>query len=500
VIGESTTAAAPIAIYNASKRYKYSPNWTYYNTLSNLPWTTPGGDIDTSTVSTQSVGGTINTLYTWDVLSLVQRQASGDSAGAFIVKQQDENVDNMLQFAGSSNIDVPSADVPVLKVWWVPATGAQSRWQFQTVPLTGRSSVSVNLASGNLLLQAGDLHLNGTGLDLSFGHYYNGLNGPVAGKWDFGPGRDTYLVPDQFGDGTAQYTGASGATVAFTRNQDGTYNTPSGLDVTLAASSGTLAVCTNASYAYVITGHSDQSKQYFDSSGYLIGAADNNGNANCYRYDANHNLTSIVDSKGRTTSFARTSTTTTITDPGNRTYVYTFNTSGRLTKYTDAAGKNTMYAYDANGMLNKVTDPKGNVTNFTYNMSTWNMGSGYRVATITRVCTCGNQVWTFTYNSQDDQASAPFYTSVRDPRSHDWKFYYDGFGRIIKSVDPDGHEQSTTILARRPTRSGRRRPSATTRPAAACSKARTCSGRSRLCRGRRTGRPSPMARVGPSCT
>ncbi|GAB2699202.1 LamG-like jellyroll fold domain-containing protein [Kitasatospora kifunensis] len=53
-------------------------------------------------------------------------------------------------------------------------------------------------------------------------------------------------------------------------------------------------------------------------------------------------------------------TTTTVTDPGNNTLTYKYDThTARLTSYADAYNHTTSYTYDTNGFLYTVTDPDG---------------------------------------------------------------------------------------------------------------------------------------------
>lgn len=435
--GESTTNSAPIAVYNATKQFDLAATWNTYDSLDD-PWTTPGGDIDTGSVVTKTIGGQTGQAYSWDVTKLIQNEAAGVDAGGLIVKQQAENVNNVLQFAGGGQFTNPEPEVDITWNWGV---GDRSNYDFLSIPLDDRMGLQVNEANGNLLLEASDLQLAAqVGLGASFGHSYNSLNSAAvhSPQWSFGPGNDTFL--SVLPSGTIVYSSSTGVMSSFAPDGSGGYRQPQdGTDATLTAASGTVAGCSNAAYAYKLNAHSDNSTQYFDADGYLVAEVDLNGNSDCYSYDANQNLSKVVDGEGRTTTFTFDANwnLTQLTDPAGRLYKYGYDpTTGYLATYTDPAGGITKYGYNSDSMLSQITDPKGNITTITYD-------TYGRVKTIKRALVNGsNPTWTFTYNTFDDNSSAPFYVKVTDPNSHGTSFYYDSLDRVTKVTDPLGHSSS----------------------------------------------------------
>jgi hypothetical protein len=103
--------------------------------------------------------------------------------------------------------------------------------------LTDHTSLSVNVANGNLVIDSHNLSIAGTGLPLSLDTFYNSqlvVNGHT-GAWKLSPwGMVTLFIND---DGSASYTGPSGFTATFTKNSDGSYNDAPGIEATLVHTS-----------------------------------------------------------------------------------------------------------------------------------------------------------------------------------------------------------------------------------------------------------------------
>src|SRR5262249_31217180 len=110
--------------------------------------------------------------------------------------------------------------------------------------LTDRQTIDVNPVSGNLLLNSNDLHVTGTGLDLSLQRVYNGLascRGPRGGDafgpaWLMNTGLDRYLqvFSDGAGVNGVAYHDGTGWAVPFVKSQtDGSLNPPPGTNLKL---------------------------------------------------------------------------------------------------------------------------------------------------------------------------------------------------------------------------------------------------------------------------
>jgi RHS repeat-associated protein len=390
-------------------------------------WTAPGGDFVANTAggnAPTSVGAAGN-WYSWRFTQLAQDWLNGtvDNDGV-LLKSENESVQNMLRFSSSSDLSF----MPTLRITYGYATGLRDHWRYDSQQLNDRMGAGVNVATGNLVLSASDLHIAGTGLDLDVGRYYNSLSsgletiggGELGGMWQLGTGTDVYIK--FFDDGSAAYYGPSGYEVPFVRNAAGDYVSPTALDVTLKS---------NTDGTYTLQSHFGGDKQNFDATGKLTSLVDENGNTITFAYTANaqsqtgYVLSSITDTQGRVTSFTYDGNAhlTQITDPSGRLYKYSYDAGFHLTQYTDPAGKLTKYAYTA-GVLTQITDPRNNLVKFTYD-------SDNRVLTIVR----GTATTRFTYNAGN--------TVVTDPNGHATTYSYDADRRVTSVVDPLNHTTTT---------------------------------------------------------
>lgn len=133
-----------------------------------------------------------------------------------------------------------------------------------------------------------------------------------------------------------------------------------------------------------------RTKSAYDSLGnYVINSTDPNGNnvwksydsignvtgetvggdTRQYEYNANDNLTKVIDENNRTTTYEYDKSgnhTGTINASGNKT-VSTYNERDNATSYTDALGRSISYEYDLVGNETKTISPNGSVIEHTYN-------------------------------------------------------------------------------------------------------------------------------------
>jgi len=324
-----------------------------------------------------------------------------------------------------------AAQVAALTVPAADGLGKQRFYPLIDLPLTDRMQLHVNVSSGNLILEARDVAVKGTGLDLAITRYYNSRStdlGSVGQGWTLDTGRDVGLLA-QPGGGFLFY-GPSGFRTTFAPNGSGGYTAPTGSDATLTAVGG----------AYTLKFHQSEAQYQFTGGGMLTALTDRNGSTITDRYNSANQLASITDTQGRVTTtgaYGASGFITALNDPGGRQYQYAY-TGNYLTGYTDPATRQTTYAYDAAGNLSQITDPLGNVTTLAYD-------GDRRVTSIIRVDnpTAGTgPTTTFTYN-----AGATPNTVVTDANNHTTTHYYDTVGRVTKTVDANGKATNVAYTA-----------------------------------------------------
>ena len=385
-------------------------------------------------VWTTNVGTQAGVFYQWYVTSLVQGWSNGTVTNDGLeVKAADESQVNWVGFDSSE--DTTSAHWPYLNIKWEQWLGVKGYSTLNGYPLTDRMGLGVNVANGNLLLQAHDLAIAGTGLPLAVQRTYNNLSvlsWDVGNSWALNTGSDIELVlnGDGQGDGADIYGADWG--VFFPRNPDGSFASPTGIDATLIH---------NGDGTYTLTSHGSGLRYHWPSGGGLmLSQTDKNGNTISYGYNSAGNLISLTDTQGRVTTFAHNSSAssgliTTMTDPAGRTWQYGYDSNKNLTSSTDPNGKTTQYGYDSSNELVQITDPDGNVTTLTYDGA-----NTYRVTSvILAVGSAVQAVYTYTYNQGN--------TVVTDPNGHTTTYYYDYLGRVTKAVDALGNAFQTAWTA-----------------------------------------------------
>mgnify|MGYP000075106109 CR=1 FL=1 len=176
----------------------------------------------------------------------------------------------------------------------------------------------VNLSSGNLLLQAGDIVVPGVGIPVGVGRSYNSQSNRIG---RFGRGWiDTYGERLELAANSATYIDASGAEYVFAKT---------GADFT--SPPGLFAALTQSGQEYRLT-TKEGLVSAFASDGHLLRQTDWNGNTVTLAYDGQQRLTAVSDSSGRTIL----------------TFTYA---DGRLASVTDLANRTVQYAYTPVGDL-----------------------------------------------------------------------------------------------------------------------------------------------------
>ncbi|MFE9743102.1 RHS repeat-associated core domain-containing protein [Streptomyces sp. NPDC006477] len=294
----------------------------------------------------------------------------------------------------------------------------------------------MSLSTGNLMLAATDFGIAGVGQKLQLNRTYNSFTAPIGQVDNWWQGYERRL--DVYFNDTLFHYDATGATVEFTKNADGTLGTPAGYSKDLKK---------NADGTYTLTDRKSGSKDTYNASGDLTKVTDkNNGTLTVTRHeqdgvDTGFRLTETRS--GRWIDLVKQDGTHwQATDNADRTVSYELSPAdangeggGNLIKTTDADGKSTFYTYDSSNRVAKVTTPRGNETVFNYD-------SENRVVSMQRLDAGSGPTWTYAYNTEYPYQAGT--TTAVDPDGDIAVHTHNADGEITKVTDPLGHNRSTT--------------------------------------------------------
>lgn len=315
----------------------------------------------------------------------------------------------------------------------------------------GRSgdAISVNAATGNLLIEQQDEYLVGRGPDASVGRTYNSLTTLADDnddKWRQSTDRRVYglsgtlnaagsTVKRVSGDGTEiVYSWDAARSAYVTKDGGGAYDT--------IVRSGSDWVWTDGDTRTV--------ERYFsDANGKIKSVADNIGKAMTFAYDGSGRLSTITtndgawiryDWSGSTSNITQivtgytdlaTSTSQTLTrtrygyDGSNRLTSVTVDLTPEDSSIADGKVYVTTYGYDASNRVNSITQSDGSAMSISYD------GSG-RVSTLVQTVASGvTRTTTLTYGSG--------YTTVTDPGGQVTRLDYDANGNLTKITAPPAY-------------------------------------------------------------
>lgn len=316
---------------------------------------------------------------------------------------------------------------------------------------------SVNLSTGNFILEETDLAVPSTGPALELTRFYNSADtyeGPLGKGWTHN--YNTHLTINNDQSITVAY--ADGHTALFTC-EGGGYLRPAGCFETLAAgldSTFTLAF-------------KDQTKHTYNAAGQLISITDKNNNTLTLNY-TDGLLSSVTGPAGRTLNFSYNAERllTGLTDPAGRAVTYDYDSSGNLSTVQDVLGGITRYSYDTLGLtgitapdgnslltnqydsgsrVTRQADGGGNATGFNYDLSgrrtsmtdagghVINAGydQKYRCIAVTFP---GNITEAYTYDDNNCRES------LTDTLNRTTSFSYDQSGNLLTVTDPAGNTTS----------------------------------------------------------
>jgi RHS repeat-associated protein len=386
---KSTSNAKAVGVYRVEKPWTTGATWESYD--GTHAWSMAGGDYanpsENSDASINPSVGTATGWQYWYPTKMVQEWANGPNSPAYkeeaketlsgavndglIVKDEvDNTISNVLTFASIH----ASTHQPFLEVAYEQrGIGREPQFTMLDNKITDKISDSVNVGSGDLLVENQDLQIKGRRIDYSSERSFNSLDPDIHdyGRWSDSNFRET----GEFADGSVVFVDASEAHYIFLKKADGTYITPPGIKATFCTAGH--APCPTTLPSGVgsrIVFNESQSYIDFTTFGWSYYQSDRHERKNLLTAgftEGVDGITSWTDTQGRKIKYTLNPASfyTELKDvSGERTLKYGYEGTGsaaQLSSYTDAAGNTTKYAYES-GNLSKITTPKGNVTRFYY--------------------------------------------------------------------------------------------------------------------------------------
>ncbi|MDH6229393.1 RHS repeat-associated core domain-containing protein [Streptomyces sp. MJP52] len=336
---------------------------------------------------------------------------------------------------GSKASKAPSsASSDVSPTSYVPEGQGSVPWhQISDFRITDSLVARINLSNGNLMLAATDFEIAGVGQKLRLARTYNSFDAPwgkVSQQW--WQEYERYL--DLFYTSEVIFYDATGATVRFTKNSDGTFTTPKGYSKDLKK---------NSDGTYTLTDRKSGAKDTYDAYGTLTKVTDRNkGTVTVDQHDEGeeHKGFKVTETRsGRWVDLVKTYPNQwQAKDHTGRTAVFDLDSSGNLARTADTEGKATQFQYDSSRRLTKIITPEGRVTVFTYD-------DHNRVTSMLRATSLdgsGHTGPTYTYSYSGEWPSDAGTTTVTDPEKHATHYEHDGDGRVTKVTDALGRERS----------------------------------------------------------
>jgi RHS repeat-associated protein len=468
----------------------YDPNTTTWNNASSsTAWTVSGGTPATTpppAVYSATPTAASASSWTYYPTQLVQQWVSNQAnngAGApddgFLLS---ENTAPAYGTGISYNISSAS-----LLVSYYPRLGLSSAYKYDSHRLNDRSTLYVQTANQNGVVDAKDLNIRGTGLALGVNRTYNTLNQ----SWSFSVGQDDTIQSSTNPLNPVEQT-PTGAVQTYTPSTVGTCNfmlagASQSWPVSYTATAGGDGnLCKNPSVAnqWALQSHSSGEVLVFGDGAYASTGAtltgfsvrslltqdiDHNGNTITYTYASNNTLSGITDTQGRafTVTASPGGHIASIAGPTgsaqSRTWTYNWDTTtGLLDSYTDATGGVTSYTYNSSGVLDEIQTPgilagtrdvasetdiglSGNtVTSLTQKDSGCVAGgpssAGLCVTDYTQVRPASTACTSYGANAPSQAGCA----TVTDANGHTTSYGFDDMDRTLKAIDGNNHAVATS--------------------------------------------------------
>lgn len=466
---------AGVSVYPISKAW--SSNTVTWN---NQP--TIGSQVSNLNVTTDGD-------YTFYITNIAKDWYSGKKANyGMMLKNTDETI-NRKMFRSSDYATDPLKKPKLSVVYTIEPIGVESFW-------TSAES-NVNTYNGNFFTQETDFTISGRGMPLTVNRMYNSRS---ASSGMFGYGwssnldeRLTFATDDlvvyRDGDGTEHffsknasggYDSPGGVYLQLEKNTDGTFKlidkdqsfttfdstgklvseTDSNNNKTTYAYTGsqlttvtdpsgrkmTISYGTNGKVSSIVDPANREYKYSYDSNGNLTGLAETDKNRvviqnTAYAYDAQHQMTSYTDEKGKkmymtySTDKRLIKYEQPVTLQGTvQTDFYTmaYNTTTGVTTMTDAKGVKTEYTHNAYGNVIKVISDVGGL-NYT---RTFNYDDQNNIIQ-EKDENANKSGSTDTYDySYDENGNVTSFTNTLNEQE---KISYDENNNPIEFIDPKGN-------------------------------------------------------------
>ncbi|MFD9323883.1 RHS repeat-associated core domain-containing protein [Streptomyces sp. NPDC060053] len=305
--------------------------------------------------------------------------------------------------------------------------------RYTSFAITDALTAKIDYSTGNLMLTATDFDIAGVGQRLTLARTYNSLDAPwgkISQRW--WQQYERYLSVSST---EAVFYDASGATVRFTKNSDGSFTTPKGYSEDLKK---------NADGTYTLTKWKSGGTETYDTNGTLTKVTDRNkGTITVTQHDASgeHKGFKLTETRsGRWVDLLKTDASQwQAKDNTGRTAVLNLDGAGNLATTTDTEGKTVTFRYDTSGRVDKISTAEGRVTVFTYDdanrVTSMLRGTGFNSDGHT------GPTWTYAYSVTSPTAAG--ITTATDPELHATKYTHDGDGQVTEVLDALQHKRST---------------------------------------------------------